>query len=102
VLNSTPGLLLYGYNGRAEVPFQGGYLCVAPPRRRTPLRMSSVGAPGYCDGQLLFDVNAWIQSGADPSLAQVGLVVNAQWWYRDPGDPTTPGLTSGLEFGVGP
>jgi hypothetical protein len=47
-----------------------------------------------------FDFNARIQSGVDPALA-AGVLVYAQYWYRDPLVGSTTGLTDGLQFGIG-
>jgi hypothetical protein len=41
------------------------------------------------------------QSGIDPMLA-LGVVVDAQYWYRDPADPWTSGLSNALEFTIAP
>ena len=95
------GLLFYGF-GPAAFPFQGGTLCAQPPLRRTLLQ-SSGGSLGSCSGSYSMDFNAWIQSGADPSLLP-GKTVNGQYWFRDPQDPAGfgTGLTDALEFIVQP
>lgn len=96
ILNGTNGLLLYGYQS-AAVPFQGGLLCVAPPRRRTPIQNSgATGSSNPCAGQFTFDLNAYILSGSDPALQAPGQTIACQFWSRDPGDPFGTGLTDAL------
>jgi hypothetical protein len=94
-----PGLFFYGLSGPAAAPFQGGYLCVQPPTRRTTLQSSGGGAA--CSGAFQFDWNAWMASGADPLVA-VGSNVHGQFWFRDPASPSTTGLSGGVEFSVCP
>ena len=104
VRNQKPGLLLYGGSGPAATPFHGGYLCAAPPRHRTPLQTSGGSTSGNdCTGSFSFDFNAWIATGADPTLVP-GALVNAQYWSRDPGfaPPNNVSLTDAVEFGVCP
>lgn len=100
VLNQKQGLLLYGTSGPAAVPFHGGWLCVAPPRRRTPVQSSGGSSAGSnCSGAYVFDFNAWTATGSDPALI-AGATVNAQYWSRDPGfaPPNNVGLTDAVEF----
>lgn len=98
IVNNKAGILFYGQSGRAAIPFQGGFLCVQPPTRRTPLQGSAGNPPpNDCSGSFAFDFNTWAQSGADPSLS-VGSTIHAQYWYRDPQSPSTTGLSNGLEF----
>ncbi|MCC6406306.1 MAG: VCBS repeat-containing protein [Planctomycetes bacterium] len=103
VLNNKNGLLFYGSHA-SSVPFQGGLLCVQPPIDRTAVQ-SSGGSPSGadCTGAFHFDFNAYVQSGADPSLV-VGATVHAQYWSRDPLDPTGFGtsLTDALSFTLAP
>ncbi len=101
VLNNKNGLLFFGTNGRTAFPFQGGFLCVLPPTRRTASQFSggSSGASN-CSGSYVYNFNTLIQSGAHPDLVP-GVMVNAQYWYRDPASTSTTGLTNALEFGVG-
>lgn len=96
---SVNGLLFYGLSGPTVVPFMGGTLCVQPPIRRTTIQSSGGFFP--CDGVFTFDFNAWVQGGND-ALIGAGAQVNAQYWYRDPGDPVGMGLTDAAEFWVGP
>lgn len=101
VLNNKNGLLFFGTNGRTAFPFQGGFLCVLPPTRRTTSQFSggSSGASN-CSGSYVYNFNTLIQSGAHPDLVP-GVMVNAQYWYRDPASTSTTGLTNALEFGIG-
>ena len=101
VLNEKSGLLYYGY-APASNPFYGGVQCVAPPVKRTPVQKSGGNSgPDDCSGTYSYDFNARIQSGVDPGLV-VGAGVYAQYWYRDPLDPFTAGLTNALSFTIQP
>lgn len=98
VINNKSGLFFYGLAGRNEAPFNGGSLCAAPPLRRTGLQLSGGNAgPNDCSGTYTFDFNAWTQSGSDPQLV-AGLLVNGQFWHRDPPSPSGFGLSGGIEF----
>lgn len=101
IVSGKYGLLFFGINGRTSFPFQGGYLCALPPTRRTPAQSSGGNAGANdCSGSYSFDFNALIRSGAHPDL-DPGVLVNAQYWYRDPASQSTTGLTNAIEFGVG-
>ncbi|HVS19938.1 MAG TPA: hypothetical protein VMT18_15135 [Planctomycetota bacterium] len=97
----VPALLFYGLAGAAEVPFQGGTLCVAPPLTR--LAAADTGGTISCTGKLDVDFNTWAASGVDPALV-AGATVYAQVWYRDPGyaPPDDVGLTRGVVFTLAP
>jgi glucose/arabinose dehydrogenase len=99
-LNNMVGILFYGLN-QANVPFQGGTLCVGPQVTRTP-GQSAGGNPGFgtdCSGIYSFDFNAYVASGADPALV-AGQQVNAQYWGRDLNDSSGFGssLSNALQF----
>lgn len=100
VVPGKSGLFFYGYRP-AGLAFQGGFLCVEPPVRRTSLQSS--GGAAACSGSFLVDVNGIIQSGLDPGLV-LGAEVFGQYWSRDPLDPTGFGtsLSDGLRFAIGP
>ncbi len=97
VLNNRNGLLFYGY-GTNAAPFQGGFLCVAAPTRRTPIQTSG-GAPTgtSCTGTFSFNLNAFIASGADPLLQVVGQPFACQYWSRDSADPFGSSFTNAVQ-----
>jgi len=102
-LNNKQGLLFYGYQGK-QVAYQGGKLCVVAPAKRTPVQNSGGNPPpDDCSGVYSFDFAAHMASGVDPALVP-GQSVFAQWWYRDPNDPTgfTTGRSNALAFQVLP
>ena len=108
VRNQKVGMLLYGLDGPAAVPFQGGLLCVASPIRRVPGSSSGGSASGNdCTGVLAVDWNAFARGALGgnphPTLSTPGTVVEAQWWGRDPGfaPPNNTTLSDGAQFTVG-
>jgi hypothetical protein len=109
VRNNKNGLLFYGVNGRAALPFQNGTLCVKTPIRRTG-SVNSGGDPvpaNNCTGVYVLDMNTFAHSVGPPvplaALKVAGTVVNTQWWGRDQGfpAPNNTTLTDGLEYTVG-
>lgn len=102
IVNQKNGVLFYSPSGRRAAPFQGGVLCVAAPLRRTPFRSSNGSTSGAdCSGVLSIDFSPWLTGVNDPML-EIGLVVDAQWWYRDPASPSTTGLSNALELEIAP
>jgi hypothetical protein len=99
-LNQRNGLCFYGFAPKNS-PYQGGFLCVQSPTRRTSLLNSggNVG-PDDCSGVLEFDFNARIQSGSDPML-QLGTEIFCQWWSRDPGASFATNRSDAVRFTVG-
>jgi len=102
VLNFKQGVMFYGY-APSSAPFQGGVLCVAPPRRRTPLQNSLGSFPPVndCTGQYAFNMSSVVQSGVDVNLV-AGAHVWCQYWMRDPQSPSTTGLSDGAHFQLAP
>ena len=101
VVEGAIGLLYWGHEPQAA-PFMGGFHCVAPPTPRTTAQHAgSTGAP--CSGSYSFDFNAYAQSGAVPALA-AGQMIRAQYWYRDPADPTGffAATSNAIAFPLGP
>jgi len=101
------GLWIYSLVGPDSVPFQGGFLCTAAPRRRTPVTNSGGAASGDdCSGVHLLDFNAFahgLLGGAPaPELLLSGTSVHAQVWARDPGALDNSALSAGLRFEVAP
>lgn len=89
------GVLFYAQNGPAALPFQGGFLCVAPPVKR--LAVQGSGGSGPCSGAYAADFSAHYASGLDAGLVP-GAQVWAQFWFRDPGAASGTGLTDALVF----
>lgn len=100
-LSHKVGLLFYGFAPMGAA-YQGGYLCVQSPVRRTSL-LDSGGNIGVddCSGAYVYDFDARIQSGADPSLG-AGTIVYAQFWSRDPASSFTSVRSDALSFGIAP
>jgi hypothetical protein len=110
VRNQHVGLLIYGLSGRAALPFQGGWLCLASPVQRTvPVDSGGSLLPVQdCSGVYALDLNAFAQGllgGAPrPELRQPGTAVVCQWWGRDSGfaPPLNTALSDALEYSVCP
>lgn len=103
-----PGLLLYSFQGRADLPFAGGRLLVSTPVRRSiPLNSGGTTSSFDCSGRFALDLSAFARGelGGNPAagLALPGTVVNCQWWGRDPGfaGPNQTLLSDALELVVG-
>ena len=101
-LPGESGFLIYGVNGKANLDFHGGKLCVKLPFSRwLPFKKAKSGA-GTCGGVLTRNFNTRVQSGVD-ALLTAGQVVNAQWLQRDPADAAGfgDGLSNGIRFTIG-
>ncbi len=97
-------LISYGLNGRSNLGFHNGTLCVkAPLQRLLPAKVANNNGTPPCSGIININFNNRIQSGNDPLLT-VGQQVNAQYRGRDAalGDGFGDSLTDGIEFIVGP
>lgn len=102
VLNQQSTILFYGV-APANVPFQGGTLCVGGALVRTNVLNSGGSAAGLdCSGVASFDMGARIASLVDPRL-HLGATICAQFWQRDAlATPFTTNLTDGIRFTIGP
>lgn len=89
---STAGWVAFGTNGPAVAPFNGGTLCVQPPLGRGPVGLSD--ATGFHST----DFNGIFPHGQ----LSPGITVHAQFFLRDPGDPTGYGLSNALTFTICP
>jgi hypothetical protein len=85
------GLVFRGFNGPLSAPFQGGFLCVAPPLVRFPAQNSG-GAAGTCGGAFSYPLSAFI--AASPAGSSFWM----QAWFRDPQSASTTGLSNGIAF----
>ncbi len=66
----------------ASTPFNGGFLCIAPPITGEPLTFNSgTGTASFTPTILLGDV---------------GTTRRYQWWFRDDGGAQGTGLSEGL------
>ena len=103
VLNFTNGIFFYGVQGRAQIPFYGGTLCVAPPLRRTSIQNSGGTPPPTkdCSGVYAFAFGDLLLAGSDPLLVP-GQQVDGQYWYRDTQhfDGTGASLSNAIEFAI--
>ncbi len=93
VLAGANGVFFYSTSGAAATPFQGGFICSAPPLRRAPA-LSASGA-GPCGGVLSIDFNAHIASGANRAL-EAGATFWGQFWSRDGGSAGGTNLTDAV------
>jgi glucose/arabinose dehydrogenase len=100
VISQRTGMLIYGYSPNI-VPFQGGFWCLGTPTQRMPPRNSGGSqTTTNCTGQLPYEFNTYIASGADPALLQVGQEVVFQFWARDPAASFGSSLTNAVRAAV--
>jgi uncharacterized delta-60 repeat protein len=104
VRNEKSGLIFYSTLGPASAPFQGGYFCVQPPTRRTPIASSGGNAAptNDCSGAFAIDMNAYAASGVDPALLNAGTSAYCETWSRDPGAIFNTSLSNALAYTVLP
>ncbi|MCY3002525.1 MAG: FG-GAP-like repeat-containing protein [Planctomycetota bacterium] len=99
VLNQKSGLLFYSLTGAAAQPFEGGFMCVAAPRFRTPVTSSGGSTTGIdCSGVLSLDFNTYISN--TPGRFAFGDTVWAQFWSRDPAATFQTNLSNAVRFGL--
>jgi hypothetical protein len=98
-LDGRNGLFAYSTTGPDSLPFQGGFLCVQAPVKRTPVQNSGGTPP--CGGAYAIDFNAFIAGGSDPALVS-GQQVWIQTWSRDPASPSSSNLSDALTFTICP
>ncbi len=94
------GLLFFGLNGPASLPFFGGTLCVNPNLYR--LGVQNSGGTGPCTGQLAATLGDMLAEPSGGPLIVPGAKVWCQAWFRDPPAAQTVGLSDGLMFSVCP
>jgi predicted outer membrane repeat protein len=102
IVSDKTGLLFWG-GAPAALPFLGGTLCVQPPLTRTAVQASGgcqsgafgCGTADDCSGTFHFSWTAAYLSGQGLGA---GSSVYNQFWYRDPADPLTVGLSNALSF----
>lgn len=97
VLNNKVGLLFWGRDPLAT-PFQGGWLCVKQPVKRTSLQ-NSFGSPAGtdCTGSYSF---AFDTAYMNAENINAGDTIYAQYWSRDPASSFNTNRTDALQFTV--
>lgn len=99
-ISQSSGVVFYGFAPAAAV-YQGGYLCVAPPTRRSTLLNAGGNAQLDCSGVFTFDLNQRIQSELDPLLT-LGRDVYLQYWSRDGAASFGSNRSDALRVRIGP
>lgn len=90
----------FGTTGQANLPFQGGTLCIGSPVHR--LLGKNTGGTGPCGGTVSYTLADCLAHPVGGPLIAPGTVVTIQTWARDLGDPFGSSLSDGLEFNVCP
>ncbi|NUP94976.1 MAG: PD40 domain-containing protein [Planctomycetaceae bacterium] len=105
VEGARAGLFFYGLAPAAGVwaPGSTSTKCVQSPIQRMGA-IQSGGTNGQCDGLLLYDMNAYLQShpGALGAPFPAGARLYAQAWFRDPSAPKGTNLSDAVEILLGP
>lgn len=98
-LNQKLGLFFYGFAPN-NAAYQGGYLCVQSPVRRTAVS-SSGGNVGVddCSGVYSYDFNALI---AGDATIEPDVEIFGQFWSRDPAASFTTNRSNAIRFRVLP
>jgi hypothetical protein len=103
VVNQSIGILFYTAAGRAALPFHGGTMCIASPKRRTPVLQSGGSPAGLndCSGTWSLDFNTYLLTHAQ---LPAGLTLQCQWVGRDRGfaAPDNYQLSNALEVTLNP
>ena len=110
VRNNKSGLCIYTNGPRAAGAFQGGFLCIGAPVKRTIGLNSGGNAQPFddCSGVYGLDMNTFARGnlGGGPlaALSIVGALIRCQFWGRDNGflAPDNTTLSAGLEYTVCP
>lgn len=99
------GLFRYGLAPAGYIWAIGStsWACVSAPSQRT-LVVNAGGTLGTCDGQLLFELNAFLR--ANPAALgapfAAGTKLYAQAWFRDPPAVTGVNLSNAVQIELGP
>jgi hypothetical protein len=104
VVPNEIGFFIYSLNGKSNLDFHNGKLCVkAPFVRAYPAKGTVDNGIPPCTGTALINFNNRIQGGTDPGLI-AGQEVHIQFRHRDPAlnDGFDDSLTNGLEFTIAP
>ena len=89
-------IYFYSINtARSSAPFQGGFLCMQPPVRRTGVEITS--SAGECTSGASVDFGAIM---ATAGFISAGDVIRGEWWGRD--TPGNSSLSDAIEFTVCP
>ncbi len=91
ILGQQNGLLFWG-TAPGSFPFLGGTMCISSALVRTSLQ-SSGGSSGSCSGTYYF---SWTSGYLAAQNLSAGSSAYCQFWYRDPADPFTVGITDAV------
>ncbi|MCE9594158.1 MAG: zinc-dependent metalloprotease [Planctomycetes bacterium] len=96
LVNNKNGIFFWGH-ASAQLPFQGGQLCVQPPIIRTAVQPSGGTPPpaSDCTGQLEYHWTHALLSGQG-----AGTTLYGQFWYRDPPSSSGVGLSNALTWTI--